>query len=112
MYGVTGEVTQEVRKAVETLNRLSTIRIVINETSGTNSTGIRIEETLTTDLLAVKTMADAFYKAAEEGRHNYIRFALLSKYTALSNFNNYFQPLDYTEADKRVRTIFSIVKIK
>ncbi|RAL59047.1 hypothetical protein DID88_009075 [Monilinia fructigena] len=106
MYGVTGEVTQEVKNAVETLNRLSTIRIVINETSGTNSSGIRIKETLTTDLLAVKTMADAFYKAADEGRHNYIRFALLSKYTTLSNFNNYFQPLDYTEAEKRSWELF------
>ena len=28
--------------------------------------------------------------------------ALLGQYTTLSNFNNYFQPLDYTEAEKRV----------
>lgn len=108
MYGVTGEVNQEVKNAVATLNRLSTIRIVINETSGTKSGGLRVKETLTTDLLAVKALADAFYKAADEGRHNYIRFALLSKYTTLSNFNNYFQPLDYTEAEKRVRVVFHL----
>lgn len=30
--------------------------------------------------------------------------ALLGQYTTLSNFNGYFQPLDYTEAEKRVST--------
>lgn len=73
MYGVTGEVTQEVKNAVEKLNRLSTIKIVINETSGTSAKGMHIKETMTSDLLAIKTMADAFYKAADEGKHNYIR---------------------------------------
>ncbi|KAI9647792.1 hypothetical protein NHQ30_004180 [Ciborinia camelliae] len=106
MYGVTGEVTQEVKNAVEKLNRLSTIRIVINETSGTSSRGMHIKETLTTDLLAVKTLADAFYAAANSGVHNYIRFALLSPYTSLPDFKDYFQPLDYVEADKRSWELF------
>ncbi|QSZ36822.1 hypothetical protein DSL72_006705 [Monilinia vaccinii-corymbosi] len=106
MYGVTGEVTQEVKNAVENLKRLSTIRIIINETSSTNSRGVHIKETRTSDLLAVKALADAFYKDVNEGRHNYRRFALLEKYDTLSDFHNFFQPLDYTEANKRSWELF------
>lgn len=74
MYGVTGEVTQEVKNAVEKINSLSTVKIVINETSATNhGNGVRVKETFATDLLAVKDMADEFYKAVDAGRHNYIR---------------------------------------
>ncbi|KAK6592006.1 hypothetical protein H4I96_11866 [Botrytis cinerea] len=108
MYGVTGEVTQEVKNAVEKINSLSTVKIVINETSATNhGNGVRVKETFATDLLAVKDMADEFYKAVDAGRHNYIRFALLGQYTTLPDFNSYFQPLDYTEAMGRSWELFN-----
>ncbi|TGO07349.1 hypothetical protein BTUL_0289g00010 [Botrytis tulipae] len=108
MYGVTGEVTQEVKNAVDKINKLSTVKIVINETSATNNgNSVRVKETFATDLLAVKNMADEFYKAVDAGKHNYIRFALLGQYTTLPDFNSYFQPLDYTEAKKRSWELFN-----
>jgi hypothetical protein len=108
MYGVTGEVTQEVKNAVEKINSLSTVKIVINETSATNhGNGVLVKETFATDLLAVKDMADKFYEAVDAGRHNYKRFALLGQYTTLPNFNSYFQPLEYAEAMGRSWELFN-----
>ncbi|EMR85452.1 hypothetical protein BcDW1_5913 [Botrytis cinerea BcDW1] len=108
MYGVTGEVTQEVKNAVEKINSLSTVKIVINETSATNhGNGVLVKETFATDLLAVKDMADKFYEAVDAGIHNYKRFALLGHYTTLPDFNSYFQPLEYTEAMGRSWELFN-----
>ncbi|KAF2135584.1 uncharacterized protein K452DRAFT_322970 [Aplosporella prunicola CBS 121167] len=109
MYGTEGKVTQEVESAVEDIKQNSTVRIAIYESTGTSksSTGTaKISSSETSDLLAVKEKADKFYDEASSGKHNYMLFAVLGKYTNLSDFNNRFKPLDYSEANKRSWALF------
>ncbi|CCM04548.1 uncharacterized protein FIBRA_06729 [Fibroporia radiculosa] len=89
MYGTSGEVSQEVERAIETLKQNSTIRISINETSGGKRKDTPGEE----DLKSIKQLADEFYKNAEQ--HHYVRWAILEKYVNIPNFKNAFQPFDY-----------------
>ncbi|CCM04536.1 uncharacterized protein FIBRA_06717 [Fibroporia radiculosa] len=89
MYGVNGEISQEVERAIETLKQNSTIRISINETSG----GKRRDTPGDEDLKSIKQLADEFYKNAEQ--HHYVRWAILEKYVNIPDFKNAFQPFDY-----------------
>ncbi|KAF1365575.1 hypothetical protein EJ07DRAFT_171518 [Lizonia empirigonia] len=112
MYGVEGKVTQEVENAVNSIKKNSSIKITIVESTGTDnengsagSVAVKAEES--SDLLAVKAKADTFFEEARSGKHNYLLFAVLGKYTNLANFENRFVPLDYSEASRRSWKLFN-----
>lgn len=78
MYGVTGEVSNEVKDAVSFLQKNSEVRIVIHESTGGSSQGLPQTATETiepqnSDMLAIKERADKFYNDAVAGQHNFIR---------------------------------------
>lgn len=73
MYGVTGEVTNEVKTAVESIQKNSEVQIVIHESTGTSQGVATRTESAGSDLLSIKTRADKFYDDASAGIHNYIR---------------------------------------
>lgn len=75
MYGATGEVTNEVKTAMATLQKHSEVRIVIHESTGASRDGPAVSKTESagSDLLAIKARADKFYDDAGAGKHNYIR---------------------------------------
>ena len=73
MYGVTGTVTNEVRTAVQTIQRNSRVRIIIHESSGSPRGAVTTTEDAGSDLFAIKDRADKFYDDAGRGVHNYIR---------------------------------------
>jgi hypothetical protein len=77
MYGVSGTVTQEVEKAVSSINRNAAVKITIVESTGTNKNsvsggGFAVKTEETSDLLRVKNMADQFYTDADSGKHSYV----------------------------------------
>lgn len=77
MYGVQGKVTQEVENAVTSIKKNSSVKIVIVESTGTNSNrsdggGVSVNTETSSDLLAVKARADKFYDDADSGKHNYV----------------------------------------
>ncbi|RMZ74529.1 ase inhibitor propeptide [Pyrenophora seminiperda CCB06] len=101
MYGVQGKVTQEVENAITSIKKNSSVKIVIVESTGTSNNrsdggSVTVNTKETSDLLAVKARADKFYEDADSGKHNYVLFAVLGKYTNLSNFGNSFVPFDYS----------------
>ncbi|GAT26855.1 similar to An01g09970 [Aspergillus luchuensis] len=104
MYGVTGSVTNEVRSAVETINRHSRVTVWIHTSGGGGRSGVIHAEPHDGEdspLFAIKEGADNFYQELREGKHRYRRFALLWRYTNVPNFNNAFTPFDYAFANQR-----------
>ncbi|KAF4537780.1 uncharacterized protein LTHEOB_11404 [Lasiodiplodia theobromae] len=102
MYGANGKVTEEVETAVSRIKKNTTIKITIYESGGSSkASAADFTTSETSDLLAVKQKADKFFDDASAGGHDYILFAVLGKYTNLSDFDNYFAPLDYSEANER-----------
>jgi len=73
MYGATGEVSNEVKNAVSSLQKHSEVRIVIHESTGVSNSKTERIESENSDLLAIKARADKFYDDAGAGKHNYIR---------------------------------------
>ncbi|GKZ22551.1 hypothetical protein AbraIFM66951_006465 [Aspergillus brasiliensis] len=109
MYGVAGSVTEEVKKAVETINKHSRVTVWIHTSGGGGRAGVIHAEPHDGDdspLLAIKEGADNFYEELREGKHRYRRFALLWKYTNVPNFNNAFTPFDYTVANQKSWYLF------
>ncbi|PWY76665.1 hypothetical protein BO83DRAFT_377140 [Aspergillus eucalypticola CBS 122712] len=109
MYGVTGSVTNEVRSAVETINRHSRVTVWIHTSGGGGRSGVIHAEPHDGEdspLFAIKEGADNFYQELREGKHRYRRFALLWRYTNVPNFNNAFTPFDYTFASQRSWYLF------
>ncbi|PYH74372.1 uncharacterized protein BO88DRAFT_459755 [Aspergillus vadensis CBS 113365] len=109
MYGVTGSVTNEVRSAVETINRHSRVTVWIHTSGGGGRSGVIHAEPHDGEdspLFAIKEGADNFYQELREGKHRYRRFALLWRYTNVPNFNNAFTPFDYTFANQRSWYLF------
>ncbi|KAF1933692.1 uncharacterized protein M421DRAFT_88848 [Didymella exigua CBS 183.55] len=111
MYGVQGKVTQEVEDAVSSIKRSSSVKITIVESTGpdkgsASGSGLTVKAEETSDLMAVKAKADKFYEDANSGKHNYVLFAVLGKYTNLANFGNSFVPFDYSEASRRSWKLF------
>ncbi|KAI2832362.1 hypothetical protein CBS133816_1449 [Aspergillus niger] len=109
MYGVTGSVTNEVRSAVETINRHSRVTVWIHTSGGGGRSGVIHAEPHDGEdspLFAIKEGADDFYQELREGKHRYRRFALLWGYTNVPNFNNAFTPFDYAFANQRSWYLF------
>ncbi|KAE8410644.1 hypothetical protein BDV36DRAFT_302580 [Aspergillus pseudocaelatus] len=109
MYGVTGSVTNEVRSAVETINKHSRVTVWIHTSGGGGRAGVIHAEPHDGDdspLFAIKEGADNFHQELREGKHRYRRFALLWRYTNVPNFNNAFTPFDYTVANQRSWYLF------
>ncbi|GKZ37585.1 hypothetical protein AbraIFM66950_009199 [Aspergillus brasiliensis] len=109
MYGVTGSVTNEVRSAVETINRHSRVTVWIHTSGGGGRAGVIHAEPHDGEdspLFAIKEGADNFYQELREGKHRYRRFALLWRYTNVPNFSNAFTPFDYTVANQRSWYLF------
>ncbi|GLA25711.1 hypothetical protein CBS115989_2560 [Aspergillus niger] len=109
MYGVTGSVTNEVRSAVETINRHSRVTVWIHTSGGGGRSGVIHAEPHDGEdspLFAIKEGADDFYQELREGKHRYRRFALLWRYTNVPNFNNAFTPFDYAFANQRSWYLF------
>ncbi|EAS30704.3 uncharacterized protein CIMG_06183 [Coccidioides immitis RS] len=101
-YGAEGKVTEDVKSAVEKIQKNSHVSIKIHEMTGTQSEGgpTTKTEAAGSDLLAVKARADKFYDDAHAGKHTHIRFAMLSQYTRLPDFDqSWFVPLDYSKAN-------------
>ncbi|KAH7906199.1 hypothetical protein BJ138DRAFT_1117787 [Hygrophoropsis aurantiaca] len=99
MYGATGEVTEAVKSAVEKIQKHSEVRISKMESGGGNKL-LAAQDSM----LSLKEEADQFYKDAE--KHNYLRYAILSKYENLKDFNNAFKPFDYVYASKKSWKLF------
>ncbi|PHH87895.1 hypothetical protein CDD83_8271 [Cordyceps sp. RAO-2017] len=57
------------------------------------------------NLLEIKNLSDKFIK--EAGKHQWKRYAILERYDQIFNWNNEFQPLDYTEASERTWGVFN-----
>ncbi|KAI2845274.1 hypothetical protein CBS63078_6666 [Aspergillus niger] len=109
MYGVTGSVTNEVRSAVEAINRHSRVTVWIHTSGGGGRSGVIHAEPHDGEdspLFAIKEGADDFYQELREGKHRYRRFALLWRYTNVPNFNNAFTPFDYAFANQRSWYLF------
>ncbi|GLA52056.1 hypothetical protein AnigIFM63604_008684 [Aspergillus niger] len=78
MYGVTGSVTNEVRSAVETINRHSRVTVWIHTSGGGGRSGVIHAEPHDGEdspLFAIKEGADNFYQELREGKHRYRRLA-------------------------------------
>ncbi|KAJ5180526.1 hypothetical protein N7492_003736 [Penicillium capsulatum] len=114
MYGTTGKVTEEVKQAVESLQKNARVRVWTHLSGGGGSSDA-IETYAADDpdsgskdspLLAIKTAADEFYKELKEGKHRYRRFAVLWPYTNVSNFDNTFKPFDYSIASRKSWDLF------
>ncbi|GJP95178.1 hypothetical protein AnigIFM59636_001955 [Aspergillus niger] len=78
MYGVTGSVTNEVRSAVETINRHSRVTVWIHTSGGGGRSGVIHAEPHDGEdspLFAIKEGADDFYQELREGKHRYRRLA-------------------------------------
>ncbi|KAK7224824.1 hypothetical protein V2G26_012827 [Clonostachys chloroleuca] len=88
VYGANVVITSEINKAIQKIQKTS-----------------KLSDGAEDDMVRLKQVADAFYKSAP--KQGYRRFALLEKYTNIPNFNNEFQPLDYTEAEDRSWAIFN-----
>lgn len=76
MYGVAGSVTEEVKKAVETINKHSRVTVWIHTSGGGGRAGVIHAEPHDGDdspLLAIKEGADNFYEELREGKHRYRR---------------------------------------
>lgn len=78
MYGVTGEVTDEVKKAVSSIQKNSRITTWIHISGGGN----KLAETKRIDagpqdegspLFEIKKQADNFYQELKDGKHKYRR---------------------------------------
>ncbi|KAH3159516.1 hypothetical protein KXV34_001635 [Aspergillus fumigatus] len=117
MYGVTGEVTEEVKHAVSSIQKNSRITIWIHISGG----GTKLGETKRIDsgpddedspLFKIKKEADNFYQELKDGKHKYRRFGVLWKYTNVPDFNNAFDPFDLftLTMSKRVRNIVPVDK--
>ncbi|KAH1785927.1 hypothetical protein KXX36_007676 [Aspergillus fumigatus] len=111
MYGVTGEVTEEVKHAVSSIQKNSRITIWIHISGG----GTKLGETKRIDsgpddedspLFKIKKEADNFYQELKDGKHKYRRFGVLWKYTNVPDFNNAFDPFDYSAANKKSWNFF------
>ncbi|KAH7923301.1 hypothetical protein BV22DRAFT_1130744 [Leucogyrophana mollusca] len=103
MYGAQGTVTNEVKSAVEKINKHSETHIVIKE-SGGGTTNETSPAEGSNDLLMIKAKADKFYEDA--ANHKYMRFAILARYENVKNFSNAFRPFDYVYANKRSWELF------
>ncbi|KAE8132755.1 hypothetical protein BDV38DRAFT_260398 [Aspergillus pseudotamarii] len=112
MYGVTGSVTNEVRSAVETINKHSRVTVWIHTSGGGGRAGVIHAEPHDGDdspLFAIKEGADNFYQELREGKHRYRRFALLWRYTNVPNFNNsWYLFEDFTQYDAYLELVRKI----
>lgn len=78
MYGVTGKVTNEVKKAVENISKNSSTRVWIHISGGgtkllsTESNSSEPDDS-GAQLLEIKKQADQFYQELKEGKHRYRR---------------------------------------
>ncbi|KAE8141503.1 hypothetical protein BDV38DRAFT_278858 [Aspergillus pseudotamarii] len=111
MYGATGEVTEEVKNAVSSIQKNSRTTIWIHISGGGNKLAAtkRIDATPEdgdSPLFEIKKQADNFYQEVKDGKHKYRRFGVLWKYTNVPDFNNAFDPFDYTAANKRSWNLF------
>ncbi|RAL08229.1 uncharacterized protein BO97DRAFT_408450 [Aspergillus homomorphus CBS 101889] len=109
MYGATGKVTEEVKTAVQHINKNSRTRVRMHVSGGGGTTLFSAEsdsDESGSQLYEIKKQADNFYQELKEGKHRYRRFAILWKYTNVPNFEGAFRPLDYTFASKKSWTLF------
>lgn len=77
MYGVTGEVTEEVKTAATTLQKNSRISTWIHISGGgTKAPEVKKLEAASGDespLFGIKKQADEFYQELKDGKHKYRR---------------------------------------
>ncbi|CAG9986808.1 unnamed protein product [Clonostachys byssicola] len=103
VYGANVEITSEINKAIQKIQKTSEVKIYLHYVG--TPTEMQLSDGADNDMVRLKQVADAFYKSAP--KQGYRRFALLEKYTNIPNFDNEFQPLDYTEAEDRSWAIFN-----
>ncbi|KAK4629664.1 uncharacterized protein CLAFUR5_08789 [Fulvia fulva] len=102
VYSANAEITSEVKESIEKIHKSSEVKIYLHYVG--TPTEIKATDGADNDMQRLKEVADAFYNNAP--KHTYKRFALLERYTNISNFNNAFQPLDYSEAKDRSWPVF------
>ncbi|OJZ79684.1 hypothetical protein ASPFODRAFT_54808 [Aspergillus luchuensis CBS 106.47] len=111
MYGVTGEVTEEVKNAVSSIQKNSRTTVWIHIFGG----GKKLVESKRIDsgpedddspLFKIKEQAEAFYNNLQKDVDNYSLYGVLWKYTNVPNFNNAFVPFDYTAAKQQSWNLF------
>jgi hypothetical protein len=76
MSGVSGTVTQEIIQAVNSIKRNASVKITIIDSTGHNNNGARgggfaVKAEESSDLVAVKKMADQFYQDAIMGKYSF-----------------------------------------
>ncbi|CAG9947927.1 unnamed protein product [Clonostachys rosea f. rosea IK726] len=103
VYGANVEITSEISKAIQKIQKTSEVKIYLHYVG--TPTEMQLSDGAEDDMVRLKQVADAFYKSAP--KQGYRRFALLEKYTNIPNFNNEFQPLDYSGAEDRSWSIFN-----
>ncbi|KAH7908730.1 hypothetical protein BJ138DRAFT_1157028 [Hygrophoropsis aurantiaca] len=99
MYGGTGEVSESVKSAIESIVKKSEIRIVKRQSGGGGTALSAPAAAGDNTLMSIKAEADQFYQDAD--KHKYLRYAILSKYENLKDFNGAFKPFDYAYATKK-----------
>lgn len=86
MYGVTGEVTEEVKTATESLQKNSQISTWIHISGGGERTPEvkKLEATSGEEspLLSIKKQADDFYQELKDGKHKYRRLSVFPPVTS------------------------------
>ncbi|GKZ55827.1 hypothetical protein AnigIFM49718_000993 [Aspergillus niger] len=111
MYGATGEVTEEVKSAVSTIQKNSRTTVWIHIFGGGKKhfESKRIDSGPEDDdspLFKIKEQAEAFYKDLQNDVDNYSLYGVLWKYTNVPDFNDAFVPFDYTAAKQQSWNLF------
>ncbi|KAM4066456.1 hypothetical protein HRG_000555 [Hirsutella rhossiliensis] len=103
MYGVDVNVTQSMKSNLEQIQKHSKVHIYLHYVGAppTNQAQTSGKED---DLLQLKSTADSFL--ADAKNHQWKRFALLEKYTNISDWKGQFTPLNYVGAADRSWSVF------
>ncbi|PKX88450.1 uncharacterized protein P174DRAFT_426047 [Aspergillus novofumigatus IBT 16806] len=115
MYGADIGVDEEMRKAVENIEKHAEVKCSIHQEGGTRfrrKGSVTDDGSESSDFLYIKKQADKFYEEAKQGQHKYRRLqvssALLQQYVNLPNFREgqHFKPHDYRQANEKSRQLF------
>ncbi|PHH62168.1 hypothetical protein CDD81_7362 [Ophiocordyceps australis] len=106
MYGVDVKITQEMKVAMDRICKNSEVRIYIHYIGA--PPGYQAQAQVFDEdnpLLQLKAQADKFLADAKD--HDWQRFAILEKYTNISDFKDEFKPFNYIEAEERSWEVFN-----